>query len=526
MNKKPLNYDELTMEQKVGMMMLARLPNDQESLDYTLELIRNHALGGIHIMHKRSGPGFFFADEREMMAKVQEAADYPILICEDMENGYQRGKTVLPYQMMVGATDCEAYAYEYGKIAAVEARKAGYNLVFGPIVDIAENPESSCVGFRSYGGNREIVSRMAAATIRAYQDCGMIVTAKHFPGFGPSPVDSHIGMVVLDGDENDLLENGMYPYLYAKEHADLSGVMVGHIMVPQIDPELPATVSPKIIGLLRKHGFDGLVMTDSFAMIGMRTRFTAEQCYQLAMAAGNDMVMGDYRTSVADLYDAMLRAYREGKVSEQQINDAARRVLKAQNQTLQLPRVTELTEQDVQAADEMCAKAICAICKDGVTPALDREEKYLFVLQEGNMFYNPVSKRVEKDTCDLKTYEQILREKFPNADFYYLPEFPIKPQIETFLNKTLSYQHIVFTVLTKSVSYTGSADCTKRMIALIDGVRSKTDAVVLFGNPYAAREFGCLPRVIFGFDGSTAQKYTALTLAGEHTPTGKLPVKW
>ena len=522
--KKPLDISELTIEQKIGQMMLARLPIDQESLDFTLELIRNRSLGGIHIMHKKAGPGFFIKDELDMMKMVLEAADYPILICEDMENGFQRGQVVLPYQMMVGASGSEEYAYEYGKIAAIEAKAAGYNLVFGPIVDIAENPESSCVGFRSYGGSKELVSRMAAATIRAYQDCGMIVTAKHFPGFGPSPVDSHIGMVVLHGDEENLLENGIYPYTYAMEHADLSGVMMGHILAEKIDPELPASVSPKVIGLLRKQGFDGLIMTDSFAMIGMRTLYTDRECYQLAMAAGNDMVMGNYRSSVKDLYQAMLDAYHSGMVTESQIDAAAARVIHAQKKTMEPSKYSELTEQDRKAAEEMCAKAICADCRDGVSAALDKQERYLFVLQEGNQFYNPVTKRMEQDVCDLHTYESVLREKFPNSDFVTLPEFPIKPQIEDFLDKTLGYEHIVFTVLTKSVSYTGSADCTKRMIAVIDGVRKKTDAVVLFGNPYAAREFGEIPRIVYGFDGATAQKYTALALAGEHPVTGVLPV--
>ena len=524
MQVKPLRLSELSVEQKIGQMILARNPIDEESFEFTLELVKNRALGGIHPIHKRSGPGYYIKDELELVRAVKEAADYPILICEDMENGYQRG-TDLPYQLAVGSTDDEELAYLYGHIAASEAKRDGYNLVFGPIVDIAENPQSSCVGVRSFGGDREIVARMSAAVIKGYQDCGLIVTAKHFPGFGPSAVDSHIGMVELEGDEKNLLENGIYPYTYCMENADLSGIMMGHIMCSKIDPEYPASVSPTIIGLLRKIGFEGLIMTDSFAMVGMRTRYSLRECFQLAMQAGNDMVMGSYRDSVKQQYEIMLDAYHKGLVSEAIIDMAVSRVIRAQNRTL-ITEVPTSSKAHEEIADEIGRKSICVQLSGAAFPAVDTKARHLFVVQEGNLFMNPRTGTLEQDKQDMTVFENTVRERFVSAELLYVPEFPAKPQIDQIMERSLEHDSIVFVLSNKSVSYTGSSDATKRMLAVMDGLRPKISAVVLFGNPYAAREFGTIPRLIFGHDGNCCQHYAALTLAGEHEATGKLPVSW
>ena len=522
---KPININSLSIEQKIGQMLVMRNPIDRKDFDYVRSMIRNHALGAIHISYKYVHDGYYVENEKVILDMVQNTADYPILICEDMEYGYPFSEAAMPYQIAIGSADEEELAYQYGRITAIEAKRAGYNTVFGPIVDIAMNPESSCVGARAYGGNKEIVARMAAATIRGYQDQGMIVTAKHYPGFGEASTDAHIQLVELSGDAQMLLDRELYPYTYAMKHADLSGIMVGHIMVPKIDPTYPATISPKLIGLLRSTGYDGLIMTDSFAMVGMTGRFPIRDCHKLAMAAGNDMIMTSYRSSMKEAHGAMLEAYREGMVTEEQINAAVERVIKAQNRTMKKAEQASLTRTEFEAADRMGRKAVAAKCMQGISPEIDTGAKHLFIIQEGNLYQDVVSGTIKQDICNVAEVTRILKEKFVNSDFITVPEFPVRAQLERTMVASLGYDSCILVLANRSIAYGGSSDATKRMIAVINGLRHKLKAVLLFGNPYAAREFGEIPRIIFGFDGGACQKYAALTLAGEHEPIGRIPVE-
>ena len=327
----PHDADSLTIEQKIGLMLFMRNPIDNEDLEFTLDMIRNHSLGGIHLSFRYVHPDYYCPGEKYLLQKVLEVADYPILIGDDMEYGFNYGKIELPYQMAITATGNKHLAYEYGRITGVEARKGNYNTVFGPILDIAMDPLSSCVGCRSFGATKELVADYAIETIKGYQEQGMIVTGKHYPGFGSSPVDSHIGMVYLTGDENTLIERDLYPYIKAIKEADLSGIMSGHIMVPEIDPVYPASLSKSILDIIRRQGFEGIIITDSLAMVGLTNFFDLRTCHEQAMHAGNDMILTSYRISCREAYAYMLEAYKKGIVSEEQIDKAARRVYRSNN---------------------------------------------------------------------------------------------------------------------------------------------------------------------------------------------------
>jgi len=521
-----LDIQRLSTEQKIGQMLLMRNPIDRDDFDFVVELVRQRALGGIHISHKYVKDGYYVASERVILDRILAVADYPILVCEDMEYGFPKGEVSMPYQMAIGSTGSEELAYEYGRITAIEAKKAGYNLVFGPIVDIAENPKACCVGSRSFGAHKEFVARMAAAAIRGYQDNGMVVTAKHFPGFGESAVDNHIGMVTLSGDEAKILEHEMVPYTFAARHAELSGVMMGHIMVPQIDPVYPASISPKMVQLLRRTGYQGLIMTDSFAMVGMTNHFALPDCHKLAMAAGNDMVMTSYRMGAREAYGYMMDAYRDGMVTDEQITRAAQHVIEAQNKTLKPAAKATLDDGDRSIVRLMARQAVAARLGDADSVALDTAARHLFVIQEGVLYKDPLSGEVKADKCDLEVATQVLKSRFGNAEFATLPEFPAKPQIEHLLARTLNHSSVVMVLANQSVSYTGSSDASQRVVSIIDGLREKLSAIVLFGCPYAAREFGRIRRIVFGFDGQECQRVAALALAGEHRPVGRIPVSF
>ncbi len=524
-----LHLQELTPEQKIGQMLFCRGAMDQRDFDFLIELVKNRSIGGIHASSRFVRKGIPDLESEDMMIqKILDAADYPVLIGEDVETGFSGVKFMealdLPHQLALGSADDEPLCYEYGRIGAIQAKSKGYNLVFGPVLDIGMNPESSCVNLRSFGGKKEMVARLAAATIRGYQDQGVIVSAKHYPGFGESPVDNHLEMVYLSGDSTFLLERELYPYTYAMKHADLSGVMTGHIMAPKVDPVYPASLSPKLISLLRSTGYDGLIMTDSLAMVGLTNMFGLEECFRLAMRAGNDMVMGDYRSSIENAYHSMLKAWKDGIIPETQLDCAVSRVIAAQNKTMKKPAQKEISQKEIDSIEEMGRKAISVTLNGVDHVALDRHAKHLFIIQEGNYYLNAETGKIEQESCDLDMFTAFIKEKFTNADFLSIPEFPIRAEIEHAMATSIQYDSVVMVLLNTCNTYTGSADSTKRMLAVLSGLRRKLSAVILFGNPYSAREFGDVKRIIYGYQGKNCQKYAALTLTGEHTPIGKLPV--
>ncbi len=522
---RPLNLSELSVEQKIGQMLLARPPINKKDRDFIHGLIKDRALGGIHATARfRRFDTDLDGDELDEIRSYHALAEYPILVCEDMEFGYARGTIQLPPPLAIGSADSEALAYEFAKLTAVEARAVGYNTVFGPLFDIALNPRSSCLGPRTFGGDAEHVARLATAAVKGYQDQGMVVTAKHYPGFGESQVDSHLGMVYLSGDEDSLVQRELLPYIRAMHEADLSAVMVGHIMVPKVDCQYPASLSPALIGLLRRIGFDGLIMTDSFSMVGVTNRFGLEECHRLAMVAGNDMVMTNYRIGARAAYEFMLKAFRDGCVSEQQIDAAVAHVVAAQNRTLRQPSQTAVTQKDFDTADEMARRAIAVELRQADEAAIAVTGQHLFIIEQGNPFIHPESGALYHERHALDTAVDLLKAKFTASSFIKIDEFPSKAEMEHVLNATIPYHSVVLVAYNRSVSYMGSSDLTNRLLALIDAIAHKLSAVVLFGNPFAARQMAPIPRLIYGFDNALCQRYAVLTLAGEHRPVGRLPL--
>lgn len=505
---KPLNLADLTIEQKIGQMLLCRRPLNNEDKEYILELIRNRSLGGIH----------------GMFPELLETADYPLLICDNMESGFTKGKAGFTCPLAIGATGSEEYAYEFARISAIEAKAKGFNVVFGPIFDIALNPAAFCGGSLRFGGNAELVSRLGAAAVRGYQDQGMVVTAKHYPGFGESAIDSHLEMVYLKCDEELLVKRELAPYRYAIEHADLSGVMVGHITVPKIDDKYPASLSPKLINILRKTGFGGLVITDSLAMLGITNYFGLEECHALAMAAGIDMVMASYRVPAKTAYDFMLNAYRRGRVTEEQIDAAVRRVIAAQNRTLKKPDVSEINQKEMELAGEISSHSITALLNGVDSAAVPTDGKHLFIIETANIFKNPETGYIEEEKSNIGKIESFIKVKFPNSDIAKINKFPNASQMEQTVTKTMYYDSIIMVTYNWTSGYTGSADMTKRLLALLNAVAHKLSAILIFGNPFPAREFPAVSRLIIGYENGNCEEEAIKVLAGESTAKGTLPI--
>ena len=194
--------------------------------------------------------------------------DY-LLISADYEDGLGRwlpDAPLLPSNMALGAADDENLAFEKGLITAKQARSLGVDWVFAPVLDLANNPLNPIVNTRSFGAEPGCVIRLARAFLQGLSQGGALNSVKHFPGHGDTSTDSHVALPVLQRTEEELLAREIIPFRNLFPLAD--SVMLGHLLLPKIDPENPASLSPAIAEkMLREQlNYKGCVLTDALLM--------------------------------------------------------------------------------------------------------------------------------------------------------------------------------------------------------------------------------------------------------------------
>ena len=105
--------------------------------------------------------------------------------------------------------------------------------------------------------------------------------------------------------------------------------MTAHVRVPALDPRgRPATLSgPILSGILREQmGYDGVIMTDSLTMAGVRAKYRDERVPVMALKAGADILADPHELPLA--FDAVMRAVRNGDIAEDRIDRSVERVLR------------------------------------------------------------------------------------------------------------------------------------------------------------------------------------------------------
>jgi beta-N-acetylhexosaminidase len=236
-----------------------------------------------------------------------------------------------PGNFALGAVDdvelTEAVARDLGR----QLHLAGINLDFAPSVDVNSNPDNPVIGVRSFGTDPELVSRHSAAWVRGLQSAGVAACAKHFPGHGDTAVDSHHGLPRYDAPAEEIAAQALPPFRAALD-AGVRAVMSAHLLVAAYDPDLPATLSPRLLGdLLRTElGFDGLIVTDAIEMGAVTNLYGFGGAAVRAVAAGADAVCvgGEHAEpeAAATLAQALADAVVNGDLSEERLAEASKRV--------------------------------------------------------------------------------------------------------------------------------------------------------------------------------------------------------
>lgn len=156
-----------------------------------------------------------------------------------------------------------------------------------PVIDLARTGTHDVIGQRAFGDDPELVITMAREVIEGMLEVGALPIMKHIPGYGRVTVDPHFDCPVVDATLDDLRATDFQPFIALR---DTPWAMVAHLIFTQIDPERPASVSPRVIDLIRHDiGYDGVLITDCLSMEALKG--TPGERVAAALDAGNDIAL-------------------------------------------------------------------------------------------------------------------------------------------------------------------------------------------------------------------------------------------
>ncbi|SCL30013.1 beta-N-acetylhexosaminidase [Micromonospora inyonensis] len=236
-----------------------------------------------------------------------------------------------PGNLALGAVDDPALTEEVARDLGVELAAAGVTLNYAPDADVNSNPDNPVIGVRAFGADPALVARHTAAWVRGLQAGGVAACAKHFPGHGDTRVDSHHDLPRITADRARLDTGELVPFRAAIA-AGAQAVMTGHLLVPALDPTLPATLSRRVLtDLLRDElGFHGVVVTDAVEMRAVADTYGLTGVAVRALAAGADAICvgGDHadEETARRLRDGIVAAVVDGELPEERLAEAAKRV--------------------------------------------------------------------------------------------------------------------------------------------------------------------------------------------------------
>ncbi|MGP4047560.1 glycoside hydrolase family 3 protein [Streptomyces sp. 2A115] len=403
----------MTLEEKVGQLFVMRVYGhsatapDQADIDANLaeigvrtpaELVAKYRVGGIIYFgwaHNTREP-HQIADLSNgiQKASLAQPRGLPVLISTDQEHGIVarvgEPATLFPGAMALGAGGSRGDAREAGRIGGAELRAMGIRQDYTPVADVNVNPANPVIGVRSFGADPQAVAGLVAAQVKGYQSSGVAATSKHFPGHGDTETDSHYGFPVIEHTEEQWGRLDAPPFRAAIA-AGIDSIMTAHIMVPALDPSGdPATLSrPILTGILRERlGYDGVVVTDSLGMEGVRTKYGDDRVPVLALKAGVDQLLNPPKLEVA--WNAVLQAVRGGELTEARLDASILRVLrlKAKLGMFNDPYVTHRgvdrtvgTKAHLDAADRIAERTTTLLVNEGgLLPLSRRTHKKVLVV--------------------------------------------------------------------------------------------------------------------------------------------------
>jgi len=284
------------MAHEVGKLVMIGF-DGTESTPELRSFIKEEGIGGI-ILFRRNIVSQ--AQTKRLVERLKDEVDGDLLIAIDQEGGrVQRlpdSFGIFPSMKEVAAMAVErgdpGAAYEAGERIAHALRPIGVGWDFAPVLDVSTNPFNPIIGDRAFSEDPDFVGELAVQFMKGLMEGEIVACGKHFPGHGDTDIDSHMELPTLPHTRKRFDVCEFKPFRTAIK-AGIPSIMTGHLMAPHLDPDLPASISPKITtDILRgEMGFKGVVVTDDLIMAGVSEQMPVSEAAVASIGAGADMII-------------------------------------------------------------------------------------------------------------------------------------------------------------------------------------------------------------------------------------------
>ena len=529
---------QMTLREKVGQLMMPFVlgnfaPEGSETHDRIVSVIVEEHVGGV-IMSVGSP-----SEVAVKLNDLQRHSKFPLLVAADLETGAGfrfrgavhiptnialGGATTFPSLMAFGAAGDLRYAYQLGKITALEARAMGVHVPFAPVLDVNNNPDNPIINIRSFGENPDAVAALGVAMVRGIQDYGGVATGKHFPGHGDTETDSHLELPIIRVGRERLDAVELVPFRAAID-AGIQGIMTAHIAVPEISGEtIPATLSkPVLTGLLRNElGFDGIVFTDAMDMVAVDRLFPGGEAAVRAVLAGADVIL--MPRDVKQAIDAIVKAIDDGRLTEARLDESVSRLLRlkedlglAEDRTVpieMIPRVVGVPEH-MEMAREIAELSITLI---------RNQRDLLPLLGTRRARVMSVSFRDPGDVLSGRYFDSRLRETYPRLVSRSVDESTNSEAYDDLLTRAGRSDLVVVSVYSNFAGRVELPDATVEFVNAL-ARRRVTHVLISFGNPYLISLFPDAQVYLLAWSSAqVSQQAAADALFGGIAITGRSPI--
>lgn len=271
--------------------------------------------------------------------KNQTASQSPLFISVDMEGGrisqLPGPFTQWPSAQKLGGLDSTSAAFRMAMAMGEELTSFGFNMDNAPCVDVLTNPQNILIGDRALSTDAESVAKIASALVRGFLKSGIEPCAKHFPGHGHTVIDSHEALPIETKSLDEMRSCELVPYKKVFR-ARVNFVMMAHVMYEKIDPNWPASLSPRWIQdiLQEELRFKQFVVADDLDMKALTNNWDKATIARQAIIAGNHLLLYCHDFDSPRLaIEALKEGIKTGKITKAQLENTCKKIIdfKAQN---------------------------------------------------------------------------------------------------------------------------------------------------------------------------------------------------
>jgi beta-N-acetylhexosaminidase len=295
-------------------------------------VVTDHHVGGIFI---GSWTDLSMLTDGSLGGITGAAGPLPLAISVDEEGGRVSRLSSLigtaPSARVLAQTHTPDEVYAIALERGHKMRGLGITIDFAPVVDVTDAADDTVIGDRSFGSDPAVVTGYAGAYARGLRDAGLLPVLKHFPGHGHGSGDSHTGGVTTP-PLDQLQDDDLVPYRTLVSASPV-GVMIGHLQVPGLTGDQPASLSPAAVHLLRAgtgYGgppFDGPVFSDDLSsMAAINERYGVPDAALRTLQAGSDVALWVTTDEVPAVLDRLEKALAAGELTQPGVDASLHRI--------------------------------------------------------------------------------------------------------------------------------------------------------------------------------------------------------